>query len=157
MSTWYGISSSFRVKPDVARVVVEARIGQAFEFLGGLDTERLEIREADGRLTVGMDHADSMSYSTACNLDKQWTKLAKDFADFADGPVEVTSSGDDYENGPLTWRIGPAKAVLRAELKEIEGQLSDLRKRRAAIRKRVRKAGDKIIVTNPDDERSAAP
>jgi hypothetical protein len=147
VSTWYSLNSSFSARRALSQEYVKRVIDEVMgeDWSDSVNT----VLQPDDRVLVEVDVGGGMGYSSATALDKGWKTLAERLADFEnDGAVLCTSGGDDYNDGPVDWYIGPEKMVWRAEIVAIDIKIKALRCDRKKYAKKWREAGDSVIATN---------
>lgn len=156
MGTFYNLHSMFTLKQGVTRNEllkaihsVEDSKSKGFRTISRLmehgDSPVL-IADEGARVVVTLGFENFCSYSTIEELDREWTELAKEFADLTRGPVECTSGGDDYDDGPREWLVGPEREVFKRRLARVEMELAVLERERAQLQKKIDRAGDCFVV-----------
>ena len=77
--------------------------------------------------------------------DKALRALAREFADWTKGVMDVHMTDDEAEDGPHERYFGPQKAVLAASIKLREEQLARRELELVHMRKEQETAGDELV------------
>ena len=153
MGTFYSLHSRFTARKSVTEDAIRAWVNKTRDHdpqpsvLVDANEELCLSARKKGRTVVSLDWATHSSYGVATSLDEEWVALVKMFADFKEGPVLAESGGEEYDNGPYTWYIGPQKSVLRAQLTALRAQVQRLSKERRELETKLRKANSRLIST----------
>ena len=150
MGTFYQLSSRFIARKGVEereiREWLKKRMpDEEWRHLKGEDGCDFRIEDKDGRLMVILHFSNQCAYETAESLDEEWAELAAQFADFSAGPVWCTSDGEDYDDGPAEWAVGPEKVVITGQLSDLTTQIRNLMADRKRLRQELPKAGNRMV------------
>lgn len=152
MGTFYTLSSEFVARAgmteDQLRNHITERSGDGeiyHELPDMLKRGEMSFSISRRRLTVSLEFSNHCAYSTATGLDDEWTRLAKDFADFSRGPVRCRSDGEDYDEGAHYWLIGHERAVLRTRLRDVRSRIAELQREQRDLAKALKGATRRLV------------